>query len=151
MIFPSPIELEFIELMGGKVVRFTKLRDPRTKFPAAWIVSLGPMMKAQNVHREVRYGKYFVDFSNDLHRIIEIDGSAYHMDVVADMDREIYIKARQPGMRMMRIKTYELRNNKHSVQSRVIDFLDLELPSKNGVHPRQMLANAGRVCKKLVR
>ena len=95
---------------------------------AAIVVSLGPVLKHQNVRREVRYGKYFVDFANDLDRIIELDGAAYHQDVVADMDREIYIqelcRRQKREARILRIKAYELYNNPTGTQNRVLKFLD---------------------------
>jgi hypothetical protein len=92
LVFISPAEARFIELMGGKVLVWRRIRDKHTGFPMAYYWNLGKRLKAEGFRREVRYGLYFVDFANDLNRIIEIDGNEYHMDVVADMDREIYIR-----------------------------------------------------------
>lgn len=124
LIFPSPAELRLIELMGGKVVRFTRVRDPRTKFPVAVIVTKGKFLRAQNVRREVRYGPYYVDFANDLHRIIEVDGAAWHADVVADMDREVHIRNRNREARFLRISAMELRRQPAKVREKVRKFLD---------------------------
>lgn len=127
ILFPSPAEVRFIEIMGGKVWTFNRVRSTNTGFPLTLVVSLGKVLKRQNYKREVRYGKYFVDFSNDLNRIIEVDGREWHMDVVADMDREIYIKMllqKNPvGMRLLRIKAYQIYNNSAEVQRKVMDFV----------------------------
>jgi very-short-patch-repair endonuclease len=123
MIFPSPLELEFVELMGGKVWRSKRIRDRKRNFPLAIILSMGPVLGGENMKREVRYGRYFVDFSNDVNRVIEIDGAQYHMDVVADMDREIYLTSKPYNCRILRIKTYEIRNQPDRVQQKTMKFL----------------------------
>jgi len=123
MIFPSPAELKFVELMGGHIVRMKWLHSPFTHFPAAIIVSKGKLLRSENFRREVRYGRYYADFANDLHRIIEIDSKRYHMDVVADMDRDIYIKSRFHGAQILRLRTFEISANPTRTQQQVIKFL----------------------------
>lgn len=129
LIFISPAEARFIELMGGKVVVLQRIRDKHTGFPAAVYWNLGKRLKAEGFKREVRYGLYFVDFANDLNRIIEIDGNPYHMDVVADMDRDIYIRElcwkwnRTREARIMRIPAHRLGLDKMKVQQEVLKFI----------------------------
>lgn len=130
-IFPSPAELRLIELMGGRVFKVKWLRQPRTGFCLAIVLNMGKLFNKERVRREVGYGRYWVDFANDLNRIIEVDGNAYHMDVVADFDREIAIKemcrklpnpaAREA--RILRIKADELWRNPNKVQQKVLGFL----------------------------
>jgi very-short-patch-repair endonuclease len=117
------MELRLIELMGGRVWRAKHLRDPWTKFPAAVVVSLGPILRPEKFRREVGYCGFYVDFANDLHRIIEVDGRRWHMDVVADMDREIAIKGRHPDARFLRVKAYEIINQPAIVRARVTKFV----------------------------
>lgn len=127
LIFPSPAEMRLIELMGGKVLRIKWLQDPHTKFPLAIVINRGQLFRREKIRREAGYGRYWVDFANDLNRIIEVDGSPYHMDVVADFDREVYIKERcwQQKMeaRFLRIRADELYRNPNRVQQNVLDFL----------------------------
>jgi very-short-patch-repair endonuclease len=124
LLFPSPAEVRFIELMGGRCTKIVHVKNHKTKFPLVIVWSLGKTLKRQNYKREVRYGRYYVDFANDLNRIIEVDGAAYHMDVIADMDREIDIKGRQPDARFLRVKAYQLYNNSAEVQRKVLTFID---------------------------
>lgn len=127
ILFPSPAEVRFIELLGGRVVTFNYIKSNKTGFPLALIVSLGRILKQAKFKHEVRYGKYYVDFSNDLNWIIEIDGYAFH-DVVADMDREIYIhemltRHSPYGMRILRVPAYRIYNNPSRVQRDVLKFI----------------------------
>lgn len=126
LLFPSPAEVRFIELMGGKVLKFTRLKSSNG-FSMVVVFRRSKILKQAKIKREVRYGKYYVDFANDLNWIIEVDGSPYHMDVVADMDREIYINEllhRNPfGMRLLRIKAPRLWNDKDRLQRDVLKFL----------------------------
>ena len=110
--------------MGGRCTKIVHVKNHKTKFPLVIVWSLGKTLKRQNYKREVRYGRYYVDFANDLNRIIEVDGAAYHMDVIADMDREIDIKGRQPDARFLRVKAYQLYNNSAEVQRKVLTFID---------------------------
>ncbi len=122
LIFPSPAEVRFVEIMGGRVWRWRRL---------ALVVSLGRHLRGGNFRREVRYGRYYVDFANDLNYIIEIDGAKYHQDVVADMEREIYITdhcwkyapAHGRQARILRVKAYHVYNNSRKVQDDVLNFM----------------------------
>lgn len=127
IIFPSPAEIRFAELMGAKYAQVLLFRDRRTKFPMAIRIKRGKLFKQERVKREVSIGPYWVDFANDLNRIIEIDGDPYHMDVVADMDREIHItdicSRKKMDARFMRIKAHELYRDPDLVQRKVLKFL----------------------------
>lgn len=126
-LFPSPAEMRLIQLMGGKVLTVKFLKDPRTHFPLAIVINRGKLFRREKVRREVGFGPYWVDFANDLNRIIEVDGSPYHMDVVADFDREVYIKdvcwKRKMEARFLRIRADELYRNPDRVQQNVVGFL----------------------------
>jgi hypothetical protein len=120
LLFISPAEARFIEIMGGIVVRFPLIKDPRTGFPLAKVVRYGWVMRTENVRREVPVGPFCLDFGNDLKRGIEID-SSYHTDVVADFDREVYLNER--GWRLLRIKASDLYRDRKSVQLAATKFL----------------------------
>jgi very-short-patch-repair endonuclease len=127
LVFPSPAEMRLVELMGGRVLRLKFLRDRRTHFPLALVIRQPKLFKRERVRREVGYGSYWVDFANDLNRIIEVDGSAYHMDVVADFDREVAIKEicrrHKYDARFLRIRGDELYRDPNVVQRKVLEFL----------------------------
>lgn len=125
LIYMSPAEARFVELMGGKIWRLKYLRSRHTGFPFTIVVSLGQHLKDERFQREVRFGIYWVDFANDVARIIEIDGRPYHMDVVADMEREIYIKNLVSDAKFLRIPAARLYNSPARVQSDVLKFLNM--------------------------
>lgn len=124
LLFPSPAELRFIQIMGGKVLVINRLRHPRSNFPMAFVLSLGTILKRENVAREVRAGKCFIDFGADTKyykKGIEIDGRNWHMDVVKEIERDEYVA--QFGWRLLHIQAADLYRNSAIVQRRVIDFL----------------------------
>lgn len=121
ILFPSPAELRLIEIMGGKVVRFHGIKHPRTHYPLAWIRSMGKVLRDEKFGREVRCGKYFIDFGNDLAMGLEVDGAAYHRDVVAAFDRDSYLYQR--GWRVVHIPAIRLWNEPDRVQREVLKFL----------------------------
>lgn len=121
IIFPSPAELRFIEIMGGRVFRLKYVRHPRTKFPIAYIASMGKVLRDEKFKREVRVGKYFLDFGNDVFCAIEIDGRNWHMDVVAEFERDSYIYQR--GWRIKHIDAIKLWNQPDQVQREILKFL----------------------------
>ena len=82
IVFPSPAELEFIRIMGGRVLTFNFMKHYKTGFPLAFVVSMGKVLRREQVKREVRVGSKWCDFGNDIRRAIEIDGEAYHNDIV---------------------------------------------------------------------
>lgn len=127
LLFPSPAEMKLIELMGGKVLRIKFLKDINTGFPMAFVIRNSKLFRLEKIKREVGYGPYWVDFANDINRIIEVDGSHWHMDVVSDMEREIYIKGlcerSKFDARILRIRADELWRDPNRVQMKVLQFL----------------------------
>ncbi len=121
LVFASPAEMQLITLMGGKVVS-TNLVHNRNGFPFTIVVSMGGWFGGkQHVKREVREGKFFVDFGNDIKRGIEIDSREWHMDITKDQERDEYFKAH--GWRILRIKTSDLATRQDMIQKAVIDHL----------------------------
>lgn len=123
LIFASPAELRLIVLMGGQVRQIHWLRDPGTSFPFAIVLSRGKLFRAEKVSREVRVGAYYLDFGNDIGRAIEIDGYYYHMNVVADFERDAYLS--RLGWKVMRIPAYKLWADPDIVRSDIERFLIL--------------------------
>lgn len=121
MLFPSPAELKLIEIMGGKFLKINKLKHPKTHFPFAIVLSMGKVLETEKFKREVRIGKYFVDFGNDIAWAIEVDGKNFHRDVVAEFDRDSYIYQR--GWRIWHIDAVRLWNSPDLVQREVLKFL----------------------------
>lgn len=115
-----------MRLMGARVLTLELIKF-NSNFPASIVISRGKILRKANMRRDVRYGRYYVDFANDLNWVIEVDGAAYHVDVVADFDREVYIKnflSRSPfGMRLLRVPAYRIINNPAQVRADVLKFL----------------------------
>lgn len=123
LLFPSRAEVRFIQLMGGKVTQIGFVRPFKNRDPLTIVWTLGHWLRGEKFKREVRIGKYYVDFANDIGRVIEVDGAQWHMDVLADMDREIYIRARFQDCRIHRIKAYHVFNNSGKVQVEALQFI----------------------------
>jgi len=121
LLFPSPAELRLIEIMGGKYWKIEWLKHPRTKFRFAIVLSLGKFLRDEKFGREVRVGKYYIDFGNDVLMGIEVDGAEYHRDVVAAFDRDSYLYQR--NWRVMHIMAVRLWNEPAVVQREVLKFL----------------------------
>lgn len=121
LLFPSPAELRFVVLMGGKVLKIKRLRDPRTGFCFALIWRRPRIFKHEFVQREVRVGPYFIDFGNDIGRGIEIDGQDYHRDIVAEFERDSYLYQRD--WHLLHIQAYLLWQQPDRVQREVVGFL----------------------------
>lgn len=119
LLFPSPAELKLITIMGGRVLKFKRFQ--MHGFPLAIVYRQPTLFRAEHVKREVRCGRYYTDFANDVGWAIEVDGSVYHMDEVAEYEREIYMYGR--GWRLLRIRAPRLWNDKAGVQRDVISFL----------------------------
>lgn len=118
LLFSSPAELRLIELMGGKIWRVGWPR--RNGFGLAFVVNRGKLFRQEKVRREVFVGgRYFVDFCNDVGRVIEVDGKQH--DIVSDFDRDAYLYSR--GFQVLRIPAIDLYNNSAKTQRRVIAFL----------------------------
>lgn len=127
LLFPSPAETKFIEIMGGLVLNVPFVKSRRTSFCLAFVLSMGKVLKRELVQREVRIGRYFADFcvATPFYRcIIEIDGRYYHnskMDIVYDQERDDYLHER--GWVVMRIPARRLWREPLRVRADVLKFL----------------------------
>lgn len=120
-LFPSPAEIALIRLMGGTVFTLPALKSTKTGFPLALVLSMGVDFRIENVRREVRVGKYWVDFGNDLNRGIEVDGKAYHHDIVMQQQRDEYFQ--NAGWGVLHIKPTDIYNQPKKTREKVLNFL----------------------------
>lgn len=124
LYFPSPAEVQFILLMGGTGWQLPWLRDPRTGFCFTIIRDMGTVLTNELVRREVRAGAMYIDFAVTTpyyKKGIEIDGRAYHRDVLREQQRDDYV--RQYGYNLLHIQAIDLKLSPQIVQRRVVDFL----------------------------
>jgi very-short-patch-repair endonuclease len=124
LIFPSPAELEFIRIFGGKYKSSKRIRDPKTGFPLTIVYSMGKILKRELIKREVRAGAMWIDFgalTNYFNRGIEIDGRAYHRDILKEQERDEYVA--QYGWSLLHIEAGEVYRNPNFVQRKVLEFL----------------------------
>lgn len=119
LLFPSPAELRFIELMGGKILRLP-IRN-RKGFSLVYIISIGKILREEKFKREVRCGAFYIDFGNDIGRGLEIDGKKFHMDVVYEFERDIYLSER--NWRVLHIKAADLWRQPSLVQRQVLSHI----------------------------
>lgn len=122
LLFPSPAEVKFLQVMGGYVLVFPFLRSIRNSFPLTIVLSMG-CLKRELVYREVRCGRYWVDFcavTPFYRRVIEIDGQRFH-DILKDQERDDYLHER--GYAIMRIPARRLWREPKRVRSDVLKFL----------------------------
>lgn len=106
LIFPSPAELRFIQIMGGDFVQLPIIKSLRNRFPLTLVYDLGPFLRSEFVRREVRCGRYFIDFGNDILRGIEIDGMAFHNDKPRELMRDDFLES--CGWLLLHIKATKL-------------------------------------------
>lgn len=121
LLFPSAAELRLIEIMGGKYKVFPRIKHWQTKRPFVITFSLGKILQDEKFNREVRVGKIWIDFGNDVGMGIEVDGAEFHRDVVREFEREIYLGTR--GWRIVHIPAIKLWNNPLAVQQQILSFI----------------------------
>lgn len=124
ILFPSPAEIHFVRLMGGRAITIDFIRYPRTCFPLTFIYSRGRFLARNFMQREVRVGGFYVDFAfvdPYTKKAVEIDGSDYHKDHVKEHERDLYLQAR--GWRVMHIAAMDLYRQPGRVQQKVFSFL----------------------------
>lgn len=126
LLYPSPAEMRLVELCGGKVLTIASVRGNRTKknpagFPLAFVISMGALLRAEGVRREVRCGKYWIDFANDISRAIEVDGADYHTDIVYEQERDDYLVSK--GYFVMHLPAIEMTRRPETVYKKVSEFL----------------------------
>lgn len=123
ILYPSPAEVKFVQIMGGHVIRVRFIRHVKTGFPLTFFVTMGRGLKREYVQREVRVGAMYVDFAfiNDYtKKAIEIDGST-HNDIVIEQNRDDYLH--EHGWEVIHIRGIEIYRNPARVRRRVIAFL----------------------------
>jgi very-short-patch-repair endonuclease len=136
LLFPSAAEARFIQIMGGKMITINAIKHPATKQPLRLVWSIGRALKNEKFEREVKAGRYWLDFSNDILWAIEIDGKKYHRDIVREQDRDDYLlgfchkrckapcyKHSNRGYRVKHIAAVRLWVEPAVVQSEVLRFL----------------------------
>jgi hypothetical protein len=124
LLFPSPAEVELIRIMGGKYISSTLLKDPKTKFPLTIITDIGTVFKRESIAREVRVGAMYTDFATvglRYLKAIEVDGLAFHDDIVKEIKRDEYLKQR--GWEIMHLQAASIYREPGMVQKRVLEFL----------------------------
>lgn len=124
MLYISPAEVQFLRIMDARVITADIMRSPRTGFPLTIVLSMGKVLKAENVQREVRAGARFIDFgvvSPYGNRGLEIDGAAYHRNVLHEQERDEYCA--RFGWTLLHIPAEELYRTPNLVHDRVIRFL----------------------------
>lgn len=121
ILFPSPAEVQFIRLMGGKVIQVDHFKHPKTGFPFTIVTSMGKYLEDEKFKREVRVGKYWIDFGNDICWGIEVDGEKYHKDIVFQQDRDDYFA--DFGWRVLHIPAIKIWVAPNEVQRAVLKFL----------------------------
>lgn len=136
LLFPSPAELQFIKILGGKFLRFP-IHNRRTGFLFAVVFSLGKVLRNEGFKHEVRAGKFWIDFANDTGLGIEIQGRMWHSgNVLKEQFRYNYLsnfcvpKCRyychdhlNRGMRIMYIDAKRLWHEPDKVKAEVLHFL----------------------------
>lgn len=124
LLFPSPAEVELIRIMGGRYITFSWIKDPQTSFPMTLVLDLGTALKRESIRREVRAGAMFIDFATvglTYKKGIEVDGRAFHMDIVKEQERDEYVG--QFGWHLLHINAGEIYREPNRVQRRILNFL----------------------------
>lgn len=124
ILFPSPAEVQFARVMGGKAITIDHIKHPQTGFPLTIITSMGKTLRREFVQREVRVGAMYVDFGFETRyskKAIEIDGDAFHRDIVREQERDEYCRER--GWKLLHIQAADIYREPDLVQRRVMKFL----------------------------
>jgi very-short-patch-repair endonuclease len=124
LLFPSAAEVKFVRILGGKVLTFRHIKHPKTKFPLVIFLSMGRMLRRENVQRETRIGGRFADFTFETpytKKLIEIDGKAFHDDIIKEQERDDYL--RKYGWRVLHVRAVDIWRRPDVVRKRVRDFL----------------------------
>lgn len=122
MLWPSPAEVAFVRVMGGRVITVPFCKHPRNGFKLAWVLSLGKTLRSHKFQREVRCGSKYCDFGNDLKWAIEIDGRRYHNDIVVQQQRDEYFA--KYGWRVLHVDARDVFWNVNQTRDLVHKFLN---------------------------
>jgi len=125
ILFPSPAEVHFVRLMGGKALTFDGIKYPnKNRFPLTIIYRRGKFLAGNYMQREVRIGGFYADFTfvdSYSKKLIEIDGEEWHIDQVRERERDAYLNDR--GWFVFHINAADLYRQPGKVQQRVVQFL----------------------------
>lgn len=124
LLFPSPAEVRFVQLMGGRVLCVPFIKNPYTHFSLCWIMSLGKYLARENIRREVRAGAMFIDFgavTPYYKKGIEIDGRNFHRDVLKERERDLYVA--DYGWQLLHVQADVLWREPSKVQRAVLAWL----------------------------
>ena len=108
--------------MYGHVLVIPFIKSRSTGFPLA-IIMRGRILKRELVYREVPAGPFFIDYAvvtPFYKRGIELHGFSAHRDIVADQQRNDYLKAH--GWQMRYVTSKHLSEPKR-VYAEVLRFL----------------------------
>src|SRR5260221_1167016 len=124
LLFVSPAEVRFVQVMGGKSLTLPFIKSRKTGSPLTFL-RLGKVLKRELIEREVQVGKrhYCIDFGTrnaSYKKGIDIT-SSYHTDVLADQERNDYLRAR--GWDVMYIKAARIQRDPVGVLRKVLKFL----------------------------
>ena len=122
LFFPSPLEVKFARAMHGQVLIVPFVKSRRTGFSLA-IIWRGKILKRELVYREVRSGRYWIDYgviTPFYKKGIELHSKQWHGDIVADQERDDYLKAH--GWQMRYVTAKHLREPKR-VYAEILRFL----------------------------
>lgn len=111
LVFPSPLEIRFAQIMHGKTLTLPFIRSIKTGFPLTFIWR-GRLLKSELVYREVRAGSKFIDYAvmtPFYKRGIELKGARWH-DIVKDQQREDYL--REHGWELLCFTSKDLKDSR---------------------------------------
>lgn len=124
LLFPSPAETKFVQLMGGKAIVIDHIKHPKSGYPLTVFTTMGKTLRREFVQREVRAGAMYIDFAFVTKygkKGIEIDGANFHRDIIKEQNRDDYLQAR--GWKILHIQAIDLYRQPDIVQRQVIRFL----------------------------
>src|SRR5712691_5571184 len=83
LLFPSPLEVRFAQIMHGKTFTLPFIKSTKTGYPLTFIWR-GKLLRRELVRREVRSGRYYLDYAvvtPFYKRGIELHGFSAHPDI----------------------------------------------------------------------
>jgi very-short-patch-repair endonuclease len=124
LYFPSPAEVKFVRVMRGRTLSIPFIKSKRTGFCLTFIWR-GRILKGELIEREVQVGQrhYCIDFATrnaSYKKGIDIT-SDYHTDVLADQERDEYLKAR--GWEVLYVPARRVFREPRKVYVDVLKFL----------------------------
>lgn len=121
LLFPSAAEVEFIRIFGGKYWQTNLIKDRTTGRPFTLVLDLGVILKRELVEREVRVGRYFIDFGAITpydRKGIKIEPRA---DIVRQQDDRDYFGSF--GWHLFHLEAASVFREPMRVQSEVLKYL----------------------------